>query len=87
MAKYDPLRKRLRRSDAPELVLSFDDIEQIIGDMLPKSAALAAWWGNETSADTRHVQCRAWLDAGYEASLLTGQKVRFARKPRKSISG
>lgn len=83
MAKYDPLGKYLRRKAAGELVMSFADVERVIGAMLPKSASLSAWWANEKSPDTRHVQCRAWLDAGYDAVLLReGDKVRFTRKPR-----
>jgi hypothetical protein len=81
VAKYDPLGKHLRRMNSADVLMSFDDVERVIGAMLPKSAALAAWWGNETSPDTRHVQCRAWLDAGYEATLMPGgYKVRFSRK-------
>lgn len=81
MAKYDPLRKHLRRKSPAEVVMTFDDVERVIGGMLPKSASLAAWWGNEKSPETRHVQCSAWLDAGYEAALMPGGgKVRFSRK-------
>jgi hypothetical protein len=80
VAKYDPLGKHLRRKNPADVLMSFDDIERVIGAMLPKSAELAAWWGNEKSRDTRHVQCRAWLDAGYEATLMPGgDKVRFSR--------
>lgn len=63
MAKYDPLRKHLRRKNLAEVVMTFDDVERVIGGMLRKSASLAAWWGNERSSETRHVQCRSWLDA------------------------
>jgi hypothetical protein len=80
MAKYDPLRKHLSRRNGAEVVMTFDEVERVIGAMLPKSASLTAWWGNETSPDGRHVQCRAWLDAGYEAVLMPGGgKVRFSR--------
>lgn len=83
MAKYDPLERYLRRKGAGELVMNFADIERVIGAMLPKSASLAAWWANEKASDTRHVQCRAWLDAGYEAALMReGDKVRFTRRRR-----
>lgn len=81
MAKYDPLRKHLRRKNGADVLMTFDDIERVIGAMLPKSADLPAWWSNEATPDTRHVQCHAWIEAGYEASLMPGgSKVRFSRK-------
>ena len=81
MAKYDPLRAYLRRKGSPELVLSFADIERVIGAMLPKSASLPQWWSNETEPGSRHVQCHAWRGAGYEASLMPdGDRVRFSRR-------
>ena len=80
MAKYDPLRKFLRRQPLDELVLSFDQIERAVGDILPKSAGSPQWWANEVAPNSRHVQCRSWLDAGYEAFLLEARKqVRFVR--------
>jgi hypothetical protein len=48
--------------------------------MLPNSASLAQWWENET-AERGHVQCRAWLEAGYDAFLLKGKdRVIFRRR-------
>jgi hypothetical protein len=88
VAKYDPLGKHLRRKDSADVLMSFADVERVIGAMLPQSAELAAWWGNETSPDTRHVQCPPWLDAGYEATLMPGgDKVRFSRKPSRERVG
>ncbi len=46
-------------------------------DTLLKSAQRPEWWANP---DTRYVQCRTWLDAGYNAFLVKGaEKVRFER--------
>ncbi len=59
MAKYDPLGRHLRRKGGADVLMTFDDVERVIGAMLPKSASLPAWWGNESSQRTRHVQCRA----------------------------
>lgn len=67
MNKYDPLREFLRRQDRAELDLSFEDVEQIIGRVLPPSADSARWWANVRSASVPHVQRRAWHEAGYEA--------------------
>ncbi len=58
--------------------MSFGDIERVLGALLPNSAARPEWWANETDPRTTHVQCRAWLDAGYKAFLLRGaDRVRF----------
>ena len=80
MGKYDPLQKYLTRKRDPEIELSFVDIERIIGAMLPNSAQSAQWWANHVSADGRHVQSSAWLNAGYDASLLAAERVRFRRR-------
>jgi hypothetical protein len=80
MAKYDPLQSYLRRRGGAELELSFADVERIIGGMLPASASRPEWWANETDPDGRHVQRRAWGDAGYDAFLLPKERVRFTRR-------
>lgn len=81
MAKYDPLRRFLRRSSKSELELSFADVERVIGGLLPKSAERPQWWANEANPSSRHVQVRAWLDAGYEAFLVPeAEKVVFRRR-------
>lgn len=82
MRKYAPLYDYLRRKPGPQLHLSFADIERVIGNLLPKSAARAQWWANETSPESRHVQCNAWLNAGYEAFLLPNDRVEFRRRGR-----
>jgi len=81
MAKYDPLHGHLRRQKTALYEMTFGDVERIISSLLPKSAQRPEWWANETNPDTRHVQCRAWLDAGYNAFLVKGaEKVRFERR-------
>ncbi|HEY9552872.1 DUF7662 domain-containing protein [Allosphingosinicella sp.] len=83
MAKYDPLHRYLRRKDAGEIEMTFTHIERVLGAMLPNSAARPQWWANEISLGSRHVQCRAWRDAGYDAFLIEGEdRVRFKRRPR-----
>lgn len=80
MPKYTPLYAYLRRKPQAEMEMSFTQIERVVGSMLPKSASRPQWWANERPADTRHVQCSAWLDAGYEASLLPNERVIFRRR-------
>ena len=80
MPKYTPLYDYLRRKPGPAVEMSFAQIEHVIGSMLPNSALRPQWWANERSSETRHVQCSAWLDAGYEAFPLTGERVMFRRR-------
>jgi hypothetical protein len=81
VAKYDPLETYLSRRAGASTELSFADIERIIGSMLPNSAERPQWWANETDPASRHVQSRAWRNAGYDAFLLAGQeRVRFTRR-------
>lgn len=80
VGKYDPLGSYLARRGGAELELSFADIERIIGGMLPASASRPQWWANETDPESSHVQCAAWRTAGYNAFLLSGERVLFARR-------
>lgn len=80
MAKYGPLGAYLRRRGSPEIELAFEEIERIIGSKLPETASRPQWWANETNPDTRHVQCSAWQDAGYDAFLLPRARVLFRQR-------
>ena len=80
VAKYDPLETYLKRRAGTELELSFVDIERIIGAMLPNRASRSQWWANETNPASRHVQCHAWRNAGYDAVLLPRERVLFTRR-------
>ncbi|WP_094193822.1 DUF7662 domain-containing protein [Bradyrhizobium viridifuturi] len=80
MSKYDPLYEYLRGQSLQQFVLSFAEIERIIGDQLPPSAARPQWWENATDPNSSHVQCRAWRAAGYSAYLVSGSNsVRFEK--------
>lgn len=82
MGKYAPLGRFLRRRRQDSAVLlSFDDIERIIAAMLPKAAWEESWWSNQRSTARGFVQCRAWLDAGFDAQLIgRSETVRFQRQ-------
>lgn len=80
MPKYTPLYDYLRRKPQSEIELSFVQVERIIKSPLPNSAALPQWWANKQSPASRHVQCSAWLDAGFEAFLMPGERVVFKRR-------
>jgi hypothetical protein len=80
MGKYDPLESHLRRQKTATYEMSFRDIERILGELLPKSANRPEWWANEQNPHTRHVQCKAWLRAGYQATpQIHVERVRFER--------
>ena len=82
MGKYDPLEHHLRRQKTASYEMSFRDIERVLGQLLPKSAQRPEWWANEDSPATRHVQCKAWLRAGYRAiPQVHSERVRFERRP------
>jgi hypothetical protein len=79
MARYDPLETYLTRRGEEEIELGFEEVERIIGTVLPASASRPQWWANEADPASRHVQQRAWRDAGYEAFLLPRGRVLFRR--------
>lgn len=78
MAKYDPLRNHLVNSGQREVVMSFEELSNLVG-VIPKSAKThRAWWANES--DGRHVQAQAWIGAGYEViEVEQGERVAFRK--------
>lgn len=82
MAKYDPLERHLAMQKGDKLILSFRDIEAILGARLPLSAhRYGPWWANEPPDKTRHTQSRAWRLAGWAAfPNLEIEKVTFVRE-------
>jgi hypothetical protein len=80
MGVYDKLRDHLRSVRFSEILLTFSEIEDIIGRPLPNSAVRPQWWANETNPNTTRSQRIAWRDAGYDAFLIKdAHKVRFKR--------
>ncbi|WP_029201431.1 DUF7662 domain-containing protein [Oribacterium sp. NK2B42] len=64
MRDYDALCNYLSQRKGQRIEMSFSEIEEIIGDKLPKSAyEYQAWWSNST---LRHTHSRAWLNAGFK---------------------
>ena len=71
MSRYDALTTALAARDEPEVVLSFDELDSIVGG-LPKSARkYHAWWANKVSSQPHS---RAWLATGRLASPDFGQE-------------
>jgi hypothetical protein len=69
MSKYDPLTKHLKGQYAQRVSMSFAEVERVIDAKLPRSAhEHAAWWANHPGET--HVQAKAWMDAGFEATEI-----------------
>lgn len=81
MGKYDPLGAHLRRRKTATYDVSLRDIERLLAALLPRRAHRADWWANEERSSFGHVQTRAWLEAGYRASLIGDEHVRFEQIP------
>jgi hypothetical protein len=87
MSKYEPLKRFLAAQSAPELPLSFTEVEEALGCRLPESARqYAPWWANEN--DGGHVQARAWLEAGWKTSRVdvSGERVVFVRASPRTVA-
>lgn len=74
--KYDLLEMYLKKSRKREVTLSFDDIENVIGGELPKSARMyAGWW------DDSHSHSSAWINAGYKVKVdMKNKTVKFTKR-------
>ncbi|MGJ4944132.1 DUF7662 domain-containing protein [Bradyrhizobium sp. HKCCYLS1011] len=83
MNEYDALRDFLKQQTRPELMLSFDQIEEIIGASLPRAAQRASWWDSLRSPQEKMPQREACLEAGYVATRMPdGKGVRFRKLKR-----
>jgi hypothetical protein len=82
---YDALRDYLKKQSLPELVLTFDEIEEIIDAALPRAAHRASWWDSLRSPQEKMPQREACLEGGYVATRQAdGKSVKFKRmKPER----
>jgi hypothetical protein len=84
MPKYTPLKEYLQNSNKTAEVLTFQELEKILGFPLPPSASEhRAWWANGKAKPLS--QQMAWSDAGWlvESVSFMGKQVTFRReKPR-----
>ena len=81
MTDYDALRDYLMRHKQAEFVLTFEEIEEIIGAALPRAAHRASWWDSLRSPDIQMPQREACLAAGFVATRMPdGQSVRFRKQ-------
>ena len=85
--KYDPLQHWLAAQppDTRRVHLTFQKIEQILGDRLPPSAHNhRAWWGNDSSnlqTHRGHTNSLAWMEIGWRVEQVnqTTGEVTFVR--------
>jgi len=80
---YDALRDYLKGQKLLEFVLSFEQVEEIIGGALPRAAQRASWWETLRSPQEKMPQREACLAAGYIATRMPdGNSVRFKKMPQ-----
>ena len=83
MNDYDALRDYLKGQKLLEFVLSFEQVEEIIGGALPRAAQRASWWETLRSPQEKMPQREACLAAGYIATRMPdGNSVRFKKIPQ-----
>ncbi|PKL58638.1 MAG: hypothetical protein CVV34_01440 [Methanomicrobiales archaeon HGW-Methanomicrobiales-5] len=74
--KYERLFHLLKMCKNKEIVLTFPEIEALLGFALPPSASkYQAWWAN----DITHSQAKAWLFADWRVVQVNlGKSVKFS---------
>ena len=79
--KYQPLCHYLENRYANRVVLTFAQIEDLLGFPLPDSARVhQAWWENKDPNDTPPPHSRSWTLANMTATpILQAQTVVFER--------
>jgi hypothetical protein len=77
--KFEPLYDYLMKETRADFVLTFEEIEEILGFALPRAAHRAEWWDKDTPEHPRD-QAQAIHQAGYDSRRASdGGKVRFRR--------
>jgi hypothetical protein len=77
--EYEPLYEYLLKEKRSDFVLTFEEIEEILGFGLPRAAHRAEWWDDDTPEHPRD-QAQAIHQAGFDSRRAAdGGKVRFRR--------
>lgn len=81
--EYWPLEKYLRARFADRVVLTFGEIEDLLGFPLPEPARnQPEWWNDPDPLADRSAQAEAWTLASRTAQVnLASQRVIFDRTP------
>lgn len=80
MRKYKALQAHLERRNGRPAMMTFEDIESIIGAQLPQSAVKhRAFWANDNQ--DHHSHARSWMHAGYRVAYVDRDEkvIRFER--------
>jgi len=80
MRKYAALHSHLNKRNGRPEMLTFEDIEHIIGKPLPRSAHKhRSFWANDNQ--DHHSHARAWMRAGYRVAYVDREQkvIRFER--------
>ncbi len=80
-SKYDRLGEHLTTIGAATIILSFAEIEAIVGPLPTMARHNANWWGATASGRYDHPHAFTWFRAGYVADLpdFTAEAVTFRR--------
>jgi hypothetical protein len=83
VGEYQLLHKYLRDRYADRIVLTFAQVEDLLGFSLPAPARLQSdWWGDIDQLSGRSAHSDAWVLASRTATVnLSAQIVVFERKP------
>ena len=77
--KYESLYEYLLKETRTDFLLTYEEIETILGFDLPRSADRAEWWDEDTEEHPRP-QSQAIRQAGYDSRRTPdGSKVRFRK--------
>jgi hypothetical protein len=81
--EYQALYKYLRDRFADRVVLTFAEIEDLLGFTLPDLARLKyEWWASSDAAAASSAHANAWMAASRTAvANLSSQRVVFDRQP------
>ena len=71
--KYEPLYEYLMKETRDDFILTFEEIEEIIGFDLPRSAHRAEWWDDDKPEHPRD-QAQAIHQAGYDFAADAGRR-------------
>jgi hypothetical protein len=79
MSRYDALTAKLLSINEPQVALTLDELDHIVGGLPNSAKAYSAWWANNRSSQSH---AKAWLDAGRRASPdFSAQQVVFTIDP------
>lgn len=94
MSRYDALAAELAAREEPEVVLTFDELDEIVGGLPTSARKYHAWWANKVSSQPHS---RAWLRAGRLASpdfqgeravfTLLSEEAEHLINPLESVGG